>query len=72
LSVGDQLHALAHEAGHLLFGHYELDEPVWTLRDGTGGDEFEWEADLLAQFATRTPGTPAEWFIGGQLQLKIR
>lgn len=70
-SATDQLHALAHEAGHLLFGHYHLEEEAWTLLDGPGGDEWEWEADLFAQFATRTPGTPVEWFVGGQIRLKV-
>jgi hypothetical protein len=71
LSPADQLHAFAHECGHLLFGHYEIDGEVWTLTSGPGADEWEWEADLFAQFATRTPGTPAEWFIGGQLDLRV-
>lgn len=70
-SASDQLFALAHEAGHLLFGHYQLEGEVWTLVDGPGGDEWEWEADLFAQFATRTPGTPPEWFIGGQMKLDV-
>jgi len=68
-SETDKLRALAHEAGHLLFGHYELEGEVWTLREGPGADEWEQEADYFAMFATRTPGTPAEWFIGGQLDL---
>lgn len=70
-SKTDQLAALAHEAGHLIFGHYQLDEQCWTLLDGPGGDGWEWEADLFAQFVTRTPGTPAEWFIGGQRILPL-
>jgi hypothetical protein len=70
-SPSDRLYALAHEAGHLLFGHYNLADEVWHLIEGPGADEWEWEADLFAQFATRTPGTPAEWFIGGQLNLKV-
>lgn len=70
-SATDQLYALAHEAGHLLFGHFELEDEVWTLQEGQGGDEWEWEADFFASFATRTPGTPAEWFIGEQLKLKM-
>lgn len=68
-SQGDQTYALAHEAGHVLFGHYLLDGEVWTMVDGVGADEWEWEAHFFAEFATRTPGTPAEWFIGGQLRL---
>lgn len=70
-SAGDQLHALAHEAGHLLFGHYELENEVWTLQEGPGGDEWEWEADLFAAFATRTPGTPPGWFLEEQLKLRL-
>lgn len=70
-SATDQLHALAHEGGHLIFGHYELDDEVWTLQDGPGGDQFEWEADLFAAFATRTPGTPAGLFLEEQLKLKM-
>lgn len=39
------------------------------MTDGVGDDEWEWEADYFAAFATRTPGTPPEWFIGEQLEL---
>lgn len=70
-SAGDQLHALAHEAGHLLFGHYELEDEVWTMVDGPGADEWEWEADFFAAFATRTPGTPADLFLNEQLRLRL-
>lgn len=71
ISPAAQLYAFAHECGHLLFGHYEIDGEVWTMTSGPGADSWEAEAHLFAQFATRTPGTPAEWFIGGQLRLKV-
>lgn len=61
---GDRVFALAHEAGHILFGHYELEDEVWTLAEGKGSDEWECEADYFAWFATRTPGTPPEVLIG--------
>lgn len=70
-SATDQLYALAHEAGHLVYGHYDLEDEVWTLVDGPGGDEWEWEADFFASFATRTPGTPAGWFLNSQLRLRL-
>lgn len=71
-SPSDQLFALAHEAGHLIFGHYEFDEEIWTLVEGPdGNDEWEEEANLFAQFATRTPGTPPEWFLNEQLRLRL-
>lgn len=68
-SKADQLHALAHEAGHLLFGHIDLEEEVWTLLDGPGADEWEQEADYFAMFATRTPGTPIDLFLNEQLTM---
>lgn len=68
-SVSARTWALAHEAGHILFGHYELEDSVWTLMEGPGADEWEWEADYFAHFATRTPNTPPDWFLREQLDL---
>ena len=71
-SAADQLSALAHEAGHLLFGHYELQGEVWTMVDGPGTDVWEWEADYFALFALRSPDTPADWFLNEQIEMQLR
>lgn len=70
-SPADQLSALAHEAGHLLFGHCQLEDEVWTMIDGPGTDEWEWEADYFALFALRTKDTPAEWFLEEQIEMQL-
>lgn len=67
----ERLHALAHESGHILLGHYELDDEVWLLQDGEGDSQWEAEANLFAALATRTPGTPAGWFLDEQLKLRL-
>lgn len=71
LSKSDRVFALAHEAGHVLLGHYQLDEEgVWFMREPKDpGDDFEVEADFFAMFVCRSRKMPAEWIIGGQLDL---
>lgn len=70
-SAGDRLESLAHEAGHILFGHYAMEEGIWTLVPARPGcdDQWETEADYFAMFAQRSRAMPAEWIIGGQLDL---
>lgn len=70
-SKGDQLRALAHEAGHVLLGHYQLEQEVWFQIDTGPDNPWEAEADWFADFALRTAGTPPEWFIGEQLDLAV-
>jgi hypothetical protein len=65
-----QVAALAHEIGHVALGHYVLEEVgVWYHMDGAGDDEMEWEADAFASLVTRSPGIPADCFIGEQIRL---
>lgn len=72
-SASDRIQALAHEAGHILFGHYTMDDGVWTLVPPRPGfdDEWEREADYFAMFACRSRVMPAEWIIGEQRELGI-
>lgn len=74
LSEIDRVEALAHEAGHILFGHYLMDEGIWTLVPPKPGFDNQWEveADYFAMFAQRSKAIPAEWIIGGQLELLKR
>jgi hypothetical protein len=72
-SLPDRVEALAHEAGHILFGHYTMDDGVWTLVPPKPGfdDEWEREADYFAMFACRSRVMPAEWIIGEQKKLGV-
>jgi hypothetical protein len=69
-SKSDQLFALAHEAGHVLLGHYALDDGIWTMREQKApGDDFEAEADFFAMFVCRSRCLPASWYLNLQLDL---
>ncbi len=68
----EQLSALAHEVGHLVFGHYELSDEVWTMQDTASSEEHETEAEYFAMFALRTYGTPPERFLNEQIELQLR
>lgn len=67
----NRIFALAHEAGHVLLGHYQSSEDgVWFMREPKDpGDDLEAEADFFAMFVCRSRCMPAEWIIGGQLDL---
>lgn len=61
----ERRHVLAHEIGHLVLGHYDLDDDIpWFLSDSDGASELEQEAQTFAFLATRSPGLPLEWFLG--------
>lgn len=65
----ERLECLAHEVGHLAFGHYQLADEygvgeTWYQHDGHGNDEWEQEADYFACFALRSSNLPIEWWIG--------
>lgn len=53
-----RLATLAHEVGHVALGHYALEEGCWYFTDSEGMNEWEWEADLFARIALRSPGVP--------------